>query len=158
MSDQLLTPEELADMETGLTDGTIVYGRVLRRLIVSLRAAWAERDAVKRQLSTVQVELEAEHIRHYAIRAALGLEPDRDDDTVTQAVEIRAAAPVATGWVPVSLTHEPCWYRAAYTYDDAWLALITGEYYESRQQAEGAGWRVVPCAAQIAEEVTHDTK
>lgn len=112
MSDGLLTPEDVADMETGLTDGTIVYGRVLRRLIAALRAAWAERDA------------------------------------------LRAAAPVPTGWVPVSLTHEPCWYRAAYTYDDAWLALISGEYYESRQQAEGAGWRVVPCAA-LTEEVPH---
>ena len=151
MSD-LLTKAELEELEHGFVDIFHPAGSTCRRLIVSLRAAWAERDAVKRQLSTVQVELEAEHIRHYAIRAALGLEPDRDDDTVTQAVEIRAAAPVATGWVPVSLTHEPCWYRAAYTYDDAWLALITGEYYESRQQAEGAGWRVVPCAALTGEE------
>lgn len=112
MSDKLLTLEELADMESGLTDGTIVYGRVLRRMISTLRTAWAERDA------------------------------------------LRAAAPRHTGWVPVSLTGEPCWYRAAYTYDDAWLALINGEYYESRQQAEGAGWRVVPCAALAGEEVS----
>ena len=154
MSDQLLTPEELADMETGLTDGTIVYGRVLRRLIVSLRAAWAERDAVKRQLSTVQVELEAEHIRHYAIRAALGLEPDRDDDTVTQAVEIRAAAPQPTGFVLVDPDGRPMWLGARYSEEDTWVAAEqTGP---SRKQLRAAGWRVVPCAAIPPKEVPHD--
>ena len=46
MSD-LLTPEELDLIEEGFHAGTEIGRELAHRLIVSLRAAWAERDALR---------------------------------------------------------------------------------------------------------------